>query len=203
MSSFSRRRNNKNHEAYECRLPGQTGQENPHELPSQTKIFIVGFRKHTDYPSTFPTTRLQSHLQAFTDENKFFNPRAKSRNREDHYNSVEVHSHRGLVKHGAQCTFLIRPRIRPNANFHTVQQIFNDRIRYFGIMTLWVPQRELDLFNNAPARMELLVKIMCYEDNWMRIRKNKNLPKFDQISDYIFRMLLGVKVFWVIERINR
>lgn len=183
--------NTSNRRPYANRLPGQKGTDPlcDHNEERQHKIYVFAFQQVRDVTVPFHADGFRQQTQEFIRKYKFFNARNnRSRNsRNERFNFTEVNPARQLVQYGARMCFLMRPKIHPLTNMHTLTRAFNEEHANGGhYMTIWVKAVTLERWAANPHQLERYMKIANYEYQWLDEPWNRTaLPVYDNVLDYV------------------
>ena len=169
-------------------LPGQEKNKdlNPFTDHVQTKISIIGFNLHPNFTKKFDINELENMINNFTVENHFFNTRnVKSKKSKGTMHLTTVATEKLFYQAGARCTIVIRPKIHPSTNIHTIQRLFNKSIKNelrWG--TIWLKDSDIDKFRAESNMLNLTLRVLQYECEHSWCSENANLPLLDSVEEY-------------------
>ena len=176
-------------------LPFQnTDSKYPFSTEIQTKITIFGFTKYKDFGSTFPNSDFETLLQKFLIRYNFFNRRNMKGKRTKggvHFTATQVNRH--FYSNGAAYAAIIRPKVKPDTNWHTIARFFNQEfLQKTHIMSLWINDQTMDELCINQKLRELTLKVLNYECErfW---NKETHLPLRETVTEYTDVMVAAYK----------
>ena len=169
------------------KLPGQKENAifNPDE-ERQTKITIITFTKYARLGGDFAIDRIDNDIKNYITMNHFFNKKNMRQKRaRGSMHLTRVQTDQVFYRAGARHTVIIRPKLHPDINIHTIQRDFNESLpKGRRLATLWVREAEIENFKGNNENLQLYLKVLDYESERAWESSNAGLPIFDQVADY-------------------